>query len=134
MSTHKLILIVDDDHVYKLVMRRMIHLCCSSAEIIVAANGLEAMNLLQPALPGVPLRMPDIILLDIEMPVMNGWGFLNAFSSLPPEATRNTDIYIVSSSIDEVDQEKTRIYTAVKDLLIKPLSAGKLNYILNKGS
>ncbi|MGN7786645.1 response regulator [Niabella sp. 22666] len=78
--------------------------------------------------------MPDIILLDIEMPVMNGWGFLNAFSSLPPEATRNTDIYIVSSSIDEVDQEKTRIYTAVKDLLIKPLSAGKLNYILNKGS
>ena len=132
--THKLILIVDDDYVYKLVMRKMIHLCYGSAEIIGAANGLEAMNLLQSALQDVCLRMPDIILLDIEMPEMNGWGFLNAFSSLPPAATRNTDIYIVSSSIDEVDLEKSRIYTAVKDLLIKPISADKLKYILNNRS
>ncbi len=42
--THKLILIVDDDYVYKLVMRKMIHLCYGSAEIIGAANGLEAMT------------------------------------------------------------------------------------------
>ncbi|MGN7786667.1 response regulator [Niabella sp. 22666] len=133
MNVSKLILIVDDDNVYKLVTRRMISICCSNAEIIFAENGREAINLLQGAILDRSLRLPDIILLDIEMPEMNGWEFLRAFSSLPGMATRDIKIYVASSSIDELDRERTQIYPAVKELLVKPFSVSKISGIINDG-
>ncbi len=131
MNVNKLILIVDDDYVYKLVTRRMISLCCSSAEIILAENGREAIDILRAASDDSSLQLPDIILLDIEMPEMNGWEFLNAFSSLSLEKVKDIRIYVVSSSIDDIDRERTRIYPAVKELLVKPFSVAKISGIIN---
>ncbi|WP_114792714.1 response regulator [Niabella yanshanensis] len=132
MSAKKLILIVDDDYVYKLVTSRMIHLCCTEAKIICATNGLEALEIIESPLHNNSVQMPDIILLDIEMPGMNGWEFLHALSSFSQRRVEKPDIYIVSSSIDEVDEERMRIYPAVKELLVKPFSAAKLGWILNQ--
>ncbi|WP_114792736.1 response regulator [Niabella yanshanensis] len=134
MNVSKLILIVDDDYVYKLVTRRMISLCCSNAEIIFAENGREAIDILQGMIQGPSQRLPDIILLDIEMPEMNGWEFLRAFSSLPGQAVKDIKIYVASSSIDDLDRERTRIYPAVKELLVKPFSVNKVSGIINGGS
>lgn len=131
MNVNKLILIVDDDYVYKLVTRRMISLCCSNAEIIFAENGREAINILQASIQDASSRLPDIILLDIEMPEMNGWEFLRTFSSLPGAAVNGIEIYVASSSIDELDRERTRIYPAVKELLVKPFSVSKISGIIN---
>ncbi len=131
MNVNKLILIVDDDYVYKLVTRRMISLCCSNAEIIFAENGREAINILQASIQDASSRLPDIILLDIEMPEMNGWEFLRTFSSLPGTAVNGIEIYVASSSIDELDRERTRIYPAVKELLVKPFSVSKISGIIN---
>lgn len=134
MNVNKLILIVDDDYVYKLVTRRMISLCCSDAEIIFAENGREAINILQASIRDASSRLPDIILLDIEMPEMNGWEFLRTFSSLPGTAVNGIEIYVASSSIDEQDRERTRIYPAVKELLVKPFSVSKISGIINDRS
>lgn len=132
MNVNKVILIVDDDYVYKLVTRRMIGLCCSDAEIMLASNGLEAIQLLQAAIRDPSQRLPDIILLDIEMPEMNGWEFLNVFSSLPVAKSNDIKIYVVSSSIDEMDLARTKIYPAVKKLIVKPFSVSILSSILNE--
>ncbi len=134
MNLSKLILIVDDDYVYKLVTRRMINLCCSDAEVILADNGREAMDLLQGIIQDPSGRLPDIILLDIEMPEMNGWGFLSAFSSLSGLAVNGVRIYVASSSIDDIDGERLRIYPAVKELLVKPFSVSKISSIINAES
>ncbi|MCH5719587.1 response regulator [Niabella hibiscisoli] len=131
MNVNKHILIVDDDYVYKLVTRRMINLCCSNAEIILAENGREAIDILQAAIYDPSLQLPDIILLDIEMPEMNGWEFLNAFSSLAPAKLKGIRIYVVSSSIDDVDRERTSVFPAVKELLVKPFSIAKMAGIIN---
>lgn len=131
MNVNKVILIVDDDHVYKLVTRRMIGLCCTSAEVLFAENGREAIVALQAALTDPSMQLPDIILLDIEMPEMNGWEFLRAFSSLPAAAVAGVNIYVVSSSIDDMDLERTKIYPSVKNLITKPFSVGLLRGILN---
>jgi len=112
----------------------MINLCCSNAEIIFAENGREAIDILRGTIQDRSQRLPDIILLDIEMPEMNGWEFLRAFSSLPGPAVKDIKIYVASSSIDDLDRERTRIYPAVKELLVKPFSVNKVSRIINEES
>ncbi|ETZ20868.1 hypothetical protein N824_29715 [Pedobacter sp. V48] len=72
--------------------------------------------------------LPDVILLDLNMPVIDGWQFLDAFSQL--ELSRNVRIYLASSSIDVVDHTKARQYKTVSNFLIKPLRASDLQGIL----
>lgn len=131
MNVNKVVLIVDDDYVYKLVTRRMIGLCSAGAEVLFAENGREAIMALQAALNDPLKQLPDIILLDIEMPEMNGWEFLKVFTSLPAAAVADVSIYVVSSSIDDMDLARTKIYPSVKKLITKPFSVGLLRGILN---
>ena len=68
------------------------------------------------------------ILLDINMPTMTGWEFLDEYDTLPNQIKQNYQIYIVSSSIDERDMEKARKNSNVQGYIVKPI---KLNTIEN---
>ncbi len=69
-------------------------------------------------------KLPDVILLDLNMPVLDGWQFLDEFILI--EFSKEIVVFIVSSSIDPSDLEMAKNYPIVKDYIIKPLTSEKL--------
>lgn len=71
-----------------------------------------------------PSQLPDVILLDLNMPVLDGWQFLDEFELV--DFTKKIVIFIVSSSIDPSDLEMAKNYPTVKSYIVKPLTSEKL--------
>ena len=92
-------------------------------------NGQEAFLSLQ-SIKSDYQQLPDIILLDINMPVMDGWEFLEAYKSIKSELSKSIKIYMASSSISVNDFEKAKLYSEVLDYLIKPISIFKIQELL----
>jgi two-component system, chemotaxis family, chemotaxis protein CheY len=76
-----------------------------------------------------PSDLPDIILLDLQMPKINGWDFLDIFNNLQQRLSKKIEVYIISTSIDANDMERSGDYSFVKGFYSKPLTpeiVGKL--------
>ncbi|MEJ7691972.1 response regulator [Daejeonella sp.] len=67
-------------------------------------------------------ELPDVILLDLNMPVMDGWDFLEAFERFQAELSKSIRIFIVTSSVDEKDKLRSQTFSFVKGFISKPLS------------
>ena len=75
---------------------------------------------------------PALILLDINMPAMDGWGFLNEYRQFPTEARSKTSVLLFSTSDHPRDIEKAKFYPEVLDFLLKPLSEEVANSLKEK--
>lgn len=67
-------------------------------------------------------ELPDVILLDLNMPIIDGWDFLEAFKKFQPELTKSISVFIVTSSVDEKDKLRSQTFPFVKGFISKPLS------------
>ena len=74
----------------------------------------------------------NIIIVDIQMPLMNGFEFVEAFEKLPQERQNQFVIFMLTSSINENDLNRVRNYSSVKHLLNKPLTSDKLSYLISQ--
>lgn len=75
-------------------------------------------------------HLPDVILLDIYMPELDGWGFLQEFSGISQSLPKNIDIYIISSSGHAKDMARARSFPEVKAYLQKPITVEQLKEIV----
>jgi len=100
-------------------------------EIIVYANGESALNELG-ALVQEGKKLPDMILLDLDMPVMDGWVFLDDFVKIPNHHQEHLSLYILSSSINPSVIEKVKNYPIVKSFISKPVTVSDLKQILKE--
>jgi CheY-like chemotaxis protein len=114
------IFLIDDDPIYVFLVRKIIESVDSSLEISAFSDGELAINHLA-KVGADPGQLPDIIFLDLSMPVLDGWGFLEEFHGLRDKFDKRIDLYIVSSSISPEDLERSRRDPMVVDFLIKPL-------------
>lgn len=73
------------------------------------------------------IDFPDVILLDINMPYMNGWEFLEEFQQFPKEVLDKCKLFMFSSSVDVADVEKSKTYDVVSGFIHKPLTIPKLH-------
>jgi CheY-like chemotaxis protein len=126
----KNIYFIDDDPVFVYLTRRMMNSSRSTGfEAREFADGEMAIDHLR-AISDRPDLLPDIIFLDLSMPVMDGWEFLEEYSQLRGLLQKNITLFIVSSSISPEEIERSKTYSAVTDFLIKPLRAGKIEELL----
>jgi len=97
-----------------------------NTEIKACLNGKFAIDeLLKMQANGIE-NLPDYILLDINMPLMNGWEFLDEYKRLNIDPTGKSKIFIISSSVFSNDINKAKSYTLVKDFISKPLNIDKI--------
>ena len=78
--------------------------------------------------------LPDVILLDLQMPDFNGWDFLQQFESVYPTLGKPVHIYVYTSSIDPADKIKSSSYSFVSDFISKPMKPETLQMMYNKHS
>lgn len=103
----KNVLLVDDDYVTNFVNKKMLERTGLCSNIQIAMNGAEALDLLkQNAIDGKP--NPDVILVDINMPIMGGFSFIAAFNELSLLNKSKIQIVILSSSDDPKDIAKAK--------------------------
>lgn len=129
MSKKQMACIIDDDQVYVYGVKKLIMYYDFCKDVITFKNGEEALGYLQPR-SEMKDSLPEVILVDINMPVMDGWEFLDAFTKIKPSMSRNITIYVVSSSIHQDDIEKARKYSEVTDYIVKPVNFENLKQIL----
>jgi len=120
------ILLVDDDEINNFISIKLIKKAISNANITACLNGRFAIDELTRIQKADPEALPDFILLDINMPIMNGWEFLDEYKRLNIDPTGKSKIYIISSSVFSNDISKARSYPLVKNFVSKPLSVEKI--------
>lgn len=124
------ICIIDDDPIYQFLMNKIVLLTKIDIDIISFSNGREAIDNFQASIQENK-KLPNIILLDIEMPLMDGWDFMNHIESLMKEHSLvDIKIYIVSSSISHEDVEKAESNKNVLGYYSKPIKAEDIAAII----
>lgn len=130
------ILCVDDDAITLMLCKMVLSKNSFSNEIATATNGEEALNYfktLKKTIAETPsTKIPQMIFLDLNMPVMGGWEFLDHFSSEDFLDFNSIKTIILSSTVDPADLEKSKKYPMVIDFLSKPISKEMLEYIKTK--
>ncbi len=121
MTKFKKILLIEDDPITILVCDRILKMTGFGETIVSKINGQEAIDYLH-TLIELNEPLPDVIFLDINMPVMNGWDFLDEFEKLKGSFTKLPKIYILSSTVDPEDYKRATSYSTVANLISKPLS------------
>lgn len=118
------VLIIDDDPICHKIMQFMIAKYCS----FNLSHSYDACNVLQflSANKTAPEMLPDIIFVDLNMPHINGWQFLEEFQLLRSSLKKAIDIYVISSSIDPRDIRLAGKYRFVKSYIVKPITKDKL--------
>ncbi|TRX15840.1 response regulator [Flavobacterium franklandianum] len=126
------ILCIDDDPITLMLCKMVIKKALFSNEIATAKNGEEAIKHFDNLKTNHSINKPQLIFLDLNMPVMNGWEFLERFITEEYSEYHDTKVIILSSTIDPQDLEKSKKYPMVIDFLSKPISKEMLEFLKNK--
>lgn len=127
MTYCKKVWLIDDDLISIHLTENTLKMNNFSSDVRYFTNAQEALAELERA---VELNeFPDFIFLDLNMPVLDGWDFLHAYRRFSKERKENCTLYILSSTLDENDINKSRLYEDVRDFLSKPLNKINLEII-----
>lgn len=127
------ILLVDDDEPTNFLNQMVLEELNITEQIKVAQNGKEALTYLESTNIGnVNFPLPELILLDINMPAMNGWEFLQQYAKLPANQKANVVIVMLTTSLNPDDRAKADEISEVTGFETKPLTADKIQELLEK--
>jgi CheY-like chemotaxis protein len=126
------ILLIDDDEPTNFLNKMILEGVGCAETIEVADSGKGALEYLENACNGNGVSSPDLIFLDINMPAMNGWEFLDHYSNLEKEHKANVVIVMLTTSLNPDDRAKADKISDVSGFETKPLTAEKLRAILKK--
>ena len=129
MNKIELCCIIDDDPIFVYGTKRIMKEVGFAKSILVYSDGQAALDgLTKLCIAKEPL--PDVIFLDLNMPILNGWEFLDEFKNCKSKRSKKIVIYIISSSVDPRDLERVKYYDQVDTYILKPITPDDLIKIL----
>jgi CheY-like chemotaxis protein len=123
----KSILLIDDDKNDNFYHEREILKALPGINVIAKTSGMEALEYLKS-----DHNKPELIFLDINMPIWDGWAFLLEYSRLDPESQKGTMIMVLTSSKNPTDELRAKAWGFVAGFIIKPLSKETMLEIIKK--
>ena len=118
---------IDDDPITSMLFKKVVQKTSFAKKIINAANGEEAITIINKITNDD--TKPQLLFLDLNMPIIGGWEFLDLFNNSNYYKSNNTKIIILTSTIDPDDIKKSKLYPNVIDFLSKPITVEMLNYL-----
>lgn len=131
MKTKPNILLIDDDELYLYLMEKTIKQLSNELVVSTFTDGEQAVEYIERCTED-NVELPEVIFLDINMPFLDGWGFLNEFKKLKPKIINSINIYMVSSSMREIDVKKASNFEELTGYVIKPVTKVELAEIFEK--
>ncbi|WP_282074195.1 response regulator [Maribacter aquivivus] len=131
MTTKPNILLVDDDELYLYLMEKTIHQISKELVVSTFTDGEQAVEYIAKCTEE-KVELPEVIFLDINMPFLDGWGFLNEFKKLKPKIINNINIYMVSSSMRDSDVKRASNFEELTGYVVKPVNKVQLAEIFKK--
>jgi two-component SAPR family response regulator len=127
MTNQYIVCIIDDDSINQFIINRVIDQHNFTKKTLSFLNGQEAIDYLFQNI-NFTENLPDFIFVDINMPLMNGWDFLEQYQKL--NLPKKTLIYLLSASIDNSDFEKSKTIPEVTGYLVKPIQNDQIEDII----
>lgn len=125
-----IVALVDDDKIFQLTASKTIKALQLSDNILQFENGEDALKYLIDNAMNTSV-LPDYIFLDINMPFVDGWMFMQDYAELKGELAKEISIFMVSSSIDPRDIHRARSIPDVQEYVVKPVTKEKFIELLN---
>ncbi len=131
MKQIKKIFLIDDDELYVFLLKMTIESTRLVDQIQMFENGQDALEFIQKNAENDEC-LPEIIFLDLAMPVLDGWGFLEEYLLLKPQLKKRIELFILSSSVSPHDLERAQKNFAVSDFIIKPMTKQRFLNIIEQ--
>ncbi|MBM1104549.1 response regulator [Aurantibacter crassamenti] len=125
------ILLVDDDEIYLFLMEKTIKSLTQDLVVNSFTDGEQAVEFIT-ACTEKQIDLPQVIFLDINMPFLDGWGFLSEFKKLKSKIENHINIYMVSSSMMDKDKKRAADFEDLTGYVIKPIHEDKLAEIFTE--
>ncbi|MFC5284520.1 response regulator [Pedobacter alpinus] len=129
MRKIELACIIEDDPMHLFLTKKYIELTGLVEKILVCKNGKDAYETIK-ALFVNSEKLPQIIFLDLNMPVWDGWQFLDEFTKIPVK--QKITIYILTSSVYQDDINRAETYSLTSNYLVKPISHEQMKTVLSE--
>ena len=120
--------IIDDDPIFIFGTKKIMQIANFCKSFMIFHNGKQAYDKLKIIIENGS-QLPDLILLDLNMPIWDGWQFLDEFVKIPNE--KSITIYIITSSVDPADVIRAKSYDMVSNYIVKPITMVELKQILS---
>jgi CheY-like chemotaxis protein len=126
MDNSKIICLIEDDPIQIFLLQKFFEYLTINNAVIIYKDGKEAYDMLKARLDSGE-RMPDYILLDINMPIWDGWQFLAEFHKLP--GCKAIPTYILTSSSSDWDRKQADKFNLANQYIVKPIQLDQLKAI-----
>lgn len=119
------ICVIDDDTIYQFTTKKIISNAGIKEDVLLFSDAENALEFFRKESQNKD-KLPDIIFLDINMPFMDGWQFLDAYGKISPTFPKPIVIFLVSSSVDEADTDRAAKIPMISGYIFKPFTKEKL--------